>query len=74
MAAKAIRKATVKLSSAFISRRFDEIADHFKTYSEIIQPLIIHIEELGGRFPVEILNEIRAAHTHLSRIFLATAE
>jgi len=45
--------------------------DIYKTYIEDISPFIIQIEILANRFPVEILNEIRAVFTHLSKYNLS---
>jgi hypothetical protein len=43
------------------------IRDIHKTYIEVICPYIIQYETLANRFPTEILNEIRAVFTHLSK-------
>ena len=45
----------------------DRIRDIYKIYIEEICPYIIHYETLSDRFPSEILNEIRAVFTHLSK-------
>ena len=49
----------------------ERIMDIYKTYIEDISPFIIQIEILANRFPVEILNEIRAVFTHLSKYNLS---
>jgi len=48
--------------------RINEI--HYK-YVSIISPFIMQIEVLDGEYPVEILNEIRAVFTHLSKSHLS---
>ena len=48
-----------------------DIKEQLDIYRDTIQPLIINIEQMSLRFPVEILNEIRALYTHLSRAFSA---
>ncbi len=65
---------TTESAKTHINSHFDDIAEQFKIYTEDIQPLIIHIEELKSEFPREILNEVRAMYTHLSRAFLADSE
>jgi len=45
----------------------ERIRDIYKTYIEVICPYIIRYETLSDRFPSEILNEIRAVFTHLSK-------
>ena len=45
----------------------ERIKNIYKTYIEEICPYIIHYETLSDRFPSEILNEIRAVFTHLSK-------
>jgi hypothetical protein len=47
------------------------IRDIYKTYIDIICPYIIQYETLSNRFPIEILNEIRAVLTHLSKYNLS---
>ena len=72
-----VQEAEVKsaeVASAYINSHFDEIAEQFKIYTETIQPLIVYIEELKSEFPSEILNEVRAMYTHLSRAFLADSK
>lgn len=65
---------TTKAAPTHIVSHFDEFAEQFRIYTETIQPLIIHIEELKSEFPSEILNEVRAMYTHLSRAFLTDSE
>jgi hypothetical protein len=43
----------------------------YKEYLNVICPYIVQIELLEGKFPVEILNEIRAIFTHLSKYYLS---
>jgi hypothetical protein len=45
--------------------------DIYKKYIEVICPYIIQYELLDNTFPVEILNEIRAIFTHLSKYYLS---
>ena len=45
----------------------NEIADIYTKYREVLKPLIAEIEALDQRFPVAILNEIRASFDHISR-------
>jgi len=45
--------------------------DIHKNYIEVICPYIIQYELLSTSFPSEILNEIRAVFTHLSKNFLS---
>jgi hypothetical protein len=47
------------------------VRDICKTYIEVICPLILQYETLANRFPAEILNEIRAILTHLSKYKLS---
>lgn len=51
----------------------DEINDKLKTlykeYNEEIGPLLVLVETEIERFPIGILNEIRALHDHISRIY-----
>lgn len=49
----------------------EDFIDIFKIYSEIIAPMIIQLEAEEEAFPIEILNEIRAVFTHLSRSVLS---
>lgn len=65
---------TMEITCEHINSHFGDIAEQFRIYTEIIQPLVIHIEELKSEFPSEILNEVRAMYTHLSRAFLAGSE
>lgn len=39
----------------------------FNAYLKVISPFIVQLEVLDNKFPVEILNEIRAIFTHLAR-------
>jgi hypothetical protein len=41
----------------------------YNTYINIISPMIVEIELLDGEYPIEIMNEIRAVFTHLSRYY-----
>jgi hypothetical protein len=43
----------------------------YKDYLNVICPYIVKYELLAGEFPVEILNEIRAIFTHLSKYYLS---
>lgn len=43
----------------------------YDTYINIIAPFILQLESLDGEFPVEILNEVRAIFTHISRCCLS---
>jgi len=43
----------------------------YKNYIEVICPYIIQYELLDNTFPSEILNEIRATFTHLSKYYLS---
>ena len=65
---------TTGVIPTYINSHFDEIVEQFRIYTETIQPLIIHIEELKSEFPSEILNEVRAMYTHFSRAFLTDTE
>lgn len=47
------------------------IVDIYEAYVNTISPFILQLETLDGEFPVEILNEIRAIFTHISRSSLA---
>jgi hypothetical protein len=49
----------------------ERIRNVYKNYIEDICPLIIQYEVLSNRFPAEILNEIRAVFTHLSKYNLS---
>ena len=46
----------------------------YKTYTEVICPYILDYELLSNKFPTEILNEIRAIFTHLSKYYLSDNE
>lgn len=46
----------------------------FKQYTDIICPFIAQLETQDNEYPVEILNEIRAVFTHLSRYELSSVE
>lgn len=39
----------------------------YEQYQNLILPYIMELEVRDGEYPVEILNEIRAIFTHLSR-------
>ena len=39
----------------------------YKTYQDVIAPLIAALEVLDGEYPIEIFNEIRSIFLHLSR-------
>lgn len=49
---------------------YGRILDIYGTYVCVIAPFIVQLEVLDGEFPVEILNEIRAMFTHISRCYL----
>jgi hypothetical protein len=55
-------------SLSALEKRVNEI---YKQYIEVICPYVIEIELLDNEFPVEILNEIRAIFTHLSKYYLS---
>jgi hypothetical protein len=42
----------------------------YNTYNNIIAPMTVEIELLDGEYPIEIMNEIRAVFTHLSRYYM----
>ena len=50
------------------------ISELCRQYNEIVCPLIMQIEIYDKRFPVEILNEIRAVFGHLSKSFISDSE
>ncbi len=51
------------------------VVEIYDAYINTISPFILQLESLDGEFPIEILNEIRAIFTHISRCSLAkTAE
>lgn len=43
------------------------IVEIYDAYINTISPFILQLETLGGEFPVEILNEIRAIFTYIAR-------
>ena len=45
--------------------------DIYRNYIEVICPYVMHYELLANEFPVEILNEIRAIFTHMSKYYLS---
>lgn len=47
--------------------RNEKIVDIYGTYHTTIAPFILQLETLDGEFPIEILNEVRAIFTHISR-------
>lgn len=47
--------------------RNEKIVDIYGTYHTTIAPFILQLETLDGAFPIEILNEVRAIFTHISR-------
>ena len=49
----------------------ERVKDIYKNYIEIICPYIIQCELLDNEFPIEILNEIRAIFTHLSKYYIS---
>ena len=49
----------------------ERIKDIHKNYIEVISPHILQYELLNNKFPIEILNEIRAIFTHLSKYYLS---
>lgn len=51
--------------------RNTRIVEIYEAYVNTISPFILQLETLDGEFPVEILNEIRAIFTHISRSSLA---
>lgn len=46
----------------------------YRKYQDIIAPYIIELEVRDSEFPIEILNEIRAIFTHLSRYKIQNSE
>lgn len=54
--------------------RNEKIVAIYDAYANVIAPFIVQLEALDGEFPVEILNEIRAIFTHISRCSLAETE
>ncbi len=46
-----------------------QITNIYKSYLNDIAPFIILIETLDSEYPAEIMNEIRAVFTHLSRYY-----
>lgn len=55
-----------KLSSEIEER----ITNIYRVYIEEITPFIVSLEVLDGEYPVEIINEIRAIFTHISRCYV----
>ena len=49
----------------------ERVKDIYKNYIEVICPYILQLELLDNEFPIEILNEIRAIFTHLSKIYMS---
>ena len=50
----------------------DERANNiYETYINVICPYVLQYEVLDNTFPIEILNEIRAVFTHLSKYYLS---
>jgi hypothetical protein len=49
----------------------ERIRDIYKIYIDVICPYIVQYETLSNKFPIEILNEIRAVFTHLSKYNLS---
>jgi Mg2+ and Co2+ transporter CorA len=54
--------------------RNEKIVAIYGAHINIIAPFIVQLEALDGEFPVEILNEIRAIFTHISRCSLAETD
>ena len=50
--------------------RNERIVEIYDAYVNTISPFILQLETLDGEFPIEILNEIRAIFTHISRCSL----
>ena len=51
-----------------------QIRELCKQYNEVVCPLIMQLEVYDKRFPVEILNEIRAVLDHFSKSFITDSE
>ena len=49
----------------------ERVNDIYKTYINVVSPYILEYELLGNTFPIEILNEVRAVFTHLSKYYLS---
>ena len=49
----------------------ERVREIYRTYNEVICPYVLEYELLSGKFPTEILNEIRSILTHLSKCFLS---
>ena len=46
----------------------------FRAYSEQVKPLLILVEARLEKFPIGILNEVRATHDHIARTFEPSAK
>ena len=46
------------------------IVEIFRTFNETIKPLIAEVEAVKQKFPIELLNEIRALFDHIARCYL----
>ena len=58
----------MKIHNKLYEDRINEI--HYK-YINIISPFVMQLEVLDGEYPIEILNEIRAVFSHLSKCNLS---
>ncbi len=45
----------------------DRVSTIYSNYLDVVQPLLIDIEVVTGKFPTQILNEIRSIFAHLAR-------
>ena len=47
----------------------DEIVEICNSYKNIVHPFVAQLEIMDGKFPVEILNEVRAIFQHFIRCY-----
>jgi len=52
----------------------DGVAEIYVKYRETLKPLIAEIEALNQRFPVAVLNEVRASFDHIARCYGANLD
>jgi hypothetical protein len=55
------------MSSSDQSSLQKRISTIYGNYLDVVQPLLIDIEVVTGRFPTQVLNEIRSIFAHLAR-------
>ncbi|MHB1254124.1 MAG: hypothetical protein ACYCZ1_08145 [Candidatus Humimicrobiaceae bacterium] len=48
----------------------DLIKDLYQDYNNCVRPLIVLVETQTNKFPIGLLNEIRAFNDHISRAFI----